>query len=138
MQQLQYALLIEGGARSINEEMLDTPEYILTKCAGLIRTDMVSRTVRFVHGTVHDYLNRNVRRLNHSVDNLAQTVIKYLLSENFLEDSSGIPPLKSVDMMYADMEQSSPAQSAARNHITDAAYDAIFRFQDRYPLQHTL
>jgi hypothetical protein len=133
MQQLQYAMLIRDDISSIDEDMTDTPEYILTKCAGLVRIDRVSRTVRFVHGTVLDYISRNVQRLNHSIDLLARTGLTYLLSDNFLEDSCSIPPLKGLDKMYTDKDEGRPARSVASKQMMSTANAAIFSFRDRHP-----
>jgi ankyrin repeat protein len=88
--QLQYALLIQPGNEKVDEEFQDYPEYILSQCAGLVEVERTSRLVRFVHGTVLQYLERNPHKLYRSKEYLATTCLAYLLTENFLDDTAGV------------------------------------------------
>jgi ankyrin repeat protein len=56
--ELQHALMVESDDTELDEDNNLEVEDILSVCAGLITTDKESDTVRFVHYTTQDYLER--------------------------------------------------------------------------------
>ncbi|KAH7142889.1 hypothetical protein B0J13DRAFT_556150 [Dactylonectria estremocensis] len=133
VKQLQYALLIQPGDEQVDEELLDSPEYLLTKCAGLVEVDCSSRLVRFVQGTVLHYLSRNPQKLNRNKEYLTQTCLAYLLASNFLADTAGVPNLNDTDSIqsvrFPDLERGSQdgPQGMTKTDLE------IFGFRDKFP-----
>lgn len=57
--ELLYALAIEPGDKEIDEDNILDTEQLLTICAGLVTIDEQSDSVRFIHYTTQEYLQRN-------------------------------------------------------------------------------
>jgi hypothetical protein len=57
--ELLHALAVEPGDTEIDEDNILGTELLLTICAGLVTIDKQSDSVRFVHYTTQEYLQRN-------------------------------------------------------------------------------
>lgn len=57
--ELLHALAIEVGEPEIDEDNILETEQLLTLCAGLVTIDEKSDSVRFIHYTTQEYLQRN-------------------------------------------------------------------------------
>lgn len=56
--ELLHALAIEPGDKEIDEDNILETEQVITICAGLVTIDEQSDSVRFIHYTTQDYLQR--------------------------------------------------------------------------------
>ena len=133
IKQLQFAVLIEPGNTHIDVRLLDTPEYILSKCAGLVQVDDTSKIVRFAHGTVYDYFIRKPTQLGNDTSMLALSCLAYLLSEAFLTDTFDVPDAARLNQIHSnshDLQQSGPGNFAKSMSKTDAE---IFHFRSSHP-----
>jgi ankyrin repeat protein len=78
--ELLHALAIEPGDTEINEDNIMDPEQLLTICAGLVAIDEQSDSIRFIHHTTQEYLQRNQQTwLPHANIEIARTCTNYLL-----------------------------------------------------------
>jgi hypothetical protein len=60
--ELLHALAVEPEDTEIDEDNIMEAEQLLTICAGLVTIDEQSDSVRFIHYTTQDYLQRNQQR----------------------------------------------------------------------------
>jgi len=82
--ELQHALMIETGDTELEEDNGLDCETILSVCAGLITIDESSDTIRFVHYTTQEYLQRTQKRwLPKAELKIARACLDYLLLHEF-------------------------------------------------------
>lgn len=103
IKELQEAIAIEDGDRSIDRESLTDIDTLITVCAGLVIADHTSGTIRFLHFTVEQYLRGRLdifQREYHPQFQLANTCLTYLAfdwlsskSTDPLEPSSSVSTL---------------------------------------------
>jgi ankyrin repeat protein len=80
--ELLHALAIEPGDKEIDEDNILETEQLLMICAGLVTIDEQSDSVRFIHYTTQEYLQRNQQTwLPHANIEIARTCTNYLLIE---------------------------------------------------------
>ncbi|KAM5371356.1 hypothetical protein ACJZ2D_008054 [Fusarium nematophilum] len=128
----QYSEDVDIGHRVLaDKKLLDPPEYLLTKCAGLVEAYCTSSLVRFVHGTVLDYLRRIPGKLAKSMDYLSQTCLTYLLASNVLEDTNGVPEVYDNDTTGSILALSHRSKDAPKG-IRKTDLD-VFEFRERFP-----
>lgn len=78
--ELLHALAVERGDTEIDEDNIMEAEQLLTICAGLVAIDEQSNSVRFIHYTTQEYLQRNQQTwLPHANIEIARTCTNYLL-----------------------------------------------------------
>ena len=77
--ELLHALAVEPGDTDIDEDNILGTELLLTICAGLVTIDEQSGSVRFVHYTTQEYLQRNQRAwLPHAEIEITRSCTSYL------------------------------------------------------------
>lgn len=82
--ELQHALMIETGDTELEEDNSLDCETMLSVCAGLITIDESSDTIRFVHYTTQEYLQRTQKRwLPKAELKIARACLDYLLLHEF-------------------------------------------------------
>ncbi|KAI0537483.1 hypothetical protein GGR58DRAFT_471699 [Xylaria digitata] len=92
MQELQHAIAIKSGCKSIDPESLEPPKVILSSCLGMISLSRVDNRVSVVHSTARQFLESNEQELSKRPQfDIAQNCLTYL---TFDELSSG--PCESV------------------------------------------
>jgi len=63
VKEIQHALAIQPGEKSIDEEALLDEDLITHVCAGLVTIDRESDVIRLVHFTMQEYFERNRRNI---------------------------------------------------------------------------
>lgn len=82
--ELQHALMIETGDMELDPDNSLDPETMLSVCAGLITIDESSDTIRFVHYTTQEYLQRTQERwIPNAEFKIARACLDYLLLHEF-------------------------------------------------------
>jgi ankyrin repeat protein len=82
--ELQHAMMIEDGDAELDHDAILEVEDILAVCAGLITIDKNSGTVRFVHYTTQEYLQRTQDLwLPGARIEIARTCLNYMLLREF-------------------------------------------------------
>ncbi|KAJ7226393.1 ankyrin repeat domain-containing protein [Mycena rebaudengoi] len=82
--ELQEAIAIELGSRSLDPDGILDITLIVSVCAGLLIIDIVTGFVRLIHYTTQDYLNRiQGTKFPHAQREIAQRCLTYLLFETF-------------------------------------------------------
>lgn len=82
--ELQHALMVETGDTELDEENRLEAEIILSVCAGLITIDESSKTIRFVHYSTQEYLQRMQERWLPQADlQIARVCLDYLMLRAF-------------------------------------------------------
>jgi hypothetical protein len=77
--ELLHALAVEIGDTEIDEDNILEAEQLLTICAGLVTIDGQSDSVRFIHYTTQEYLQRNQQTwLPHAEIEIARSCTAYL------------------------------------------------------------
>ena len=77
--ELLHALAIEPGDTEIDEDNILEVDQIFTICSGLVTIDEHSDSVRFIHYTVQEYLQRNQETwLPHANIHVSRTCIAYV------------------------------------------------------------
>jgi hypothetical protein len=77
--ELLHALAIERGDTEIDEDNILEAGQLLTICAGLVTIDEQSDSVRFIHYTTQEYLQRNQQTwLPHAEIDIARSCTAYL------------------------------------------------------------
>jgi ankyrin repeat protein len=77
--ELLHALAIELGDTRVDEDNILETEQLLTICAGLVTIDEQSDSVRFIHYTTQEYLQRNRQTwLPHAEIEIARSCTAYL------------------------------------------------------------
>ncbi|KAF2004094.1 hypothetical protein P154DRAFT_572544 [Amniculicola lignicola CBS 123094] len=133
MQQLQFALLIQPGHYDIDEDMVDTPEYILLKSGGLVEADRNTATVRFVHSTVRDFLQRNPQRLEQPDNIITRTCLTYLNSHSFAQISPDLPKGELLDRLYSNYEDASEPDNPSFSEEVAMIHSRIYEFRRLRP-----
>ena len=82
--ELQHALMVEPGDTELDQDNSFEAQDILAVCAGLIAIDESSATIRFVHYTTQEYLQRTRERwLPRAQFEIARTCLDYLSLRDF-------------------------------------------------------
>jgi ankyrin repeat protein len=77
--ELLHALAVKVGERNFNEDRILDTEQLITVCAGLVTIDGSSDSVRFIHYTTQEYLQRNrIKWLPHADIETARICTAYL------------------------------------------------------------
>jgi hypothetical protein len=109
--ELQHALMIETGDTELDLDNSLDSETMLSVCAGLITIDESSDTIRFVHYTTQEYLQRTQKRwLPKAELKIARACLDYLLLHEFSlapEGTSDDADSVSSDTSSADLSDSS-------------------------------
>jgi ankyrin repeat protein len=85
--ELLHALAVEPGDNEVDEDNMLEAEQILTICAGLVTIDEQSDSVRFIHYTTQEYLQRNQRTwLPLANAEIARSCTSYLSIDGLLLD----------------------------------------------------
>jgi hypothetical protein len=83
--ELLHALAVEPGDNEIDEDNILETEQLLTICAGLVTIDEQSDSVRFIHYTTQEYLQRNQQIwLPHAEIEIARSCTAYLSIDGLL------------------------------------------------------
>ena len=84
VQEIQYALAIEPGESSLDEDNLSDVSEIVGYCAGLVIVEEDTRSLRLVHYTTQEYFRQNGgKHLVAAQQNIAISCLTYLLYETF-------------------------------------------------------
>ena len=84
MEELRHALAVEPGDTELNETAFPETETLLNVSAGLIRIDPNSGTIRLVHYTLQEYLEKNHGRLLSDPEcMMARTCLTYMSFDVF-------------------------------------------------------
>jgi hypothetical protein len=82
--ELLHALAVEPGDTEVDEDNILETEQLLTICAGLVTIDEQSDSVRFIHYTTQEYLQRNQQTwLPHAKSEIARSCTAYLSIDGF-------------------------------------------------------
>lgn len=96
--ELQHALMVEPGDSELDQDNNFEAQDLLAVCAGLITIDENSKTIRFVHYTTQEYLQRKRDRwLPRAQFEMARTCLDYLSLQDFALPRTGdIAELRSM------------------------------------------
>jgi hypothetical protein len=105
--ELQHAFMIETGDTELEEDNSLDCETMLSVCAGLIAIDESSDTIRFVHYTTQEYLQRTQQRwLPKAQFKIARVCLDYLLLDEFSlvpDEAVGYTNSANLDSSSADL-----------------------------------
>jgi ankyrin repeat protein len=88
--ELQHALMVEAGDTELDQDNWLEARDILQVCAGLITIDESSETIRFVHYTTQEYLQRTRETwLPHAEHEIARTCLDYFSLQDFAQAVHG-------------------------------------------------
>ena len=103
LEKLRCALAVEDGDTDLDEEGLPNREYLLSVCGGLVMITGDTETVRFIHYTVQEYLERSRHsQLSSAQTYLATTCITYLSFSTFAIGSIENPSFKTFKRYLDD------------------------------------
>ncbi|OJD10599.1 hypothetical protein AJ78_08434, partial [Emergomyces pasteurianus Ep9510] len=89
LQELQHAIAVdelESDDQSVSEDHLTLPSIIINGCAGMVKIDEKSNTVRLVHTTAQEYFDRNgATHFPNAHGSISTACLKYLMLEVFAE-----------------------------------------------------
>ncbi|RPA74608.1 hypothetical protein BJ508DRAFT_215227 [Ascobolus immersus RN42] len=84
-EELQFALAVEVGEKSFDEENITDLSHILSVCNGLVTYDEVTTVVRLVHYTTQDYLEKEKQNwLPDAELNLSKVCLTYIQFDSLL------------------------------------------------------
>ena len=109
LDELQHALAVKSGMKSLDEDRLRTPKTLVDVCAGLIIVEEESNTVRLIHYTLKEFLQSQLGRLRNPNIHMAQVCLNYLLFDDFNRDVESFYELERL-------RQKMPFLSYAANH----------------------
>ncbi|KAI0542485.1 hypothetical protein GGR58DRAFT_252203 [Xylaria digitata] len=82
--ELRHALAVEIGERELDEENLPEAEDMVSVCAGLVTVDDESDTIRLVHYTAQEYLERTLELWYPKAETeITRVCVTYLSFETF-------------------------------------------------------
>ena len=85
--ELRYALAIERGSRSVDEDALIDISLLVSICAGLVIVDQETDVVRLVHFTTQEYFERHRAHLFPAAQHeISEALITYLLLDDFEDE----------------------------------------------------
>jgi hypothetical protein len=124
--ELQHALMVEPDTTELDQDDNLEVEDILSVCAGLITTDTGSGTIRFVHYTTQEYLQRKQKQwLPRGEFEIARVCLDYLLMQigSFERNSTGhgiskntCPDLVEYAIQYGSFHWNSVVQGEKALH----------------------
>jgi hypothetical protein len=124
--ELQHALMVEPDTTELDQDDNLEVEDILSVCAGLITTDTGSGTIRFVHYTTQEYLQRKQKQwLPRGEFEIARVCLDYLLMQigSFERNSTGhgiskntCPDLVEYAIQYGSFHWNSVVQEEKALH----------------------
>ncbi|KAF9882257.1 ankyrin repeat protein [Colletotrichum karsti] len=85
-EELQHALAVEKGSKSLDKDNIPELDDVVSACAGLVTIDEESRIIRLVHYTTQEYFERTAHRWLPD----AQRLITFNLN---VKDDEGFTPL---------------------------------------------
>lgn len=110
MDLLQYALAIQDGDTSIDQDACVDDDLLLSLCAGLINMEPESAIVRFIHPTISNYFERFFEhQLADQHAQILSACVTFFLSDTFKK----MEPAE-IDCLYA-----LPSRSDATDHIVN-------------------
>ncbi|KAJ7283608.1 hypothetical protein C8J57DRAFT_739671 [Mycena rebaudengoi] len=90
--ELQEALAVEWGAKSLNPEKCPEMKIVLSVCVGLVIVDEESSVVRLVHATTQAYFDGRFPGAHAEITGTLLTYMAFDESQVILDEESGIPP----------------------------------------------
>ncbi|KAJ7266808.1 ankyrin repeat domain-containing protein [Mycena rebaudengoi] len=83
--ELREAIAIEPGTKTLDRDGLLDPDIFLSVCAGLIVINHADGSVRFIHYTTQDYMDRvQTSKFPYAQTEIAQGCLTYLLYDDLL------------------------------------------------------
>ncbi|KAJ7028112.1 ankyrin repeat domain-containing protein [Mycena alexandri] len=121
--EIQTALAVEPGTKSLDEDNILDMEIILSVCAGLVIVDEQLLVVRLVHYTTQEYLDSiQPQQFPDAHTQIACTLLTYLAFDkmmDFEEDANGdIPPLLGYSQ-YCLAHAAGPPEGALKDLLLD-------------------
>ncbi|KAJ7250208.1 hypothetical protein C8J57DRAFT_1667731, partial [Mycena rebaudengoi] len=84
--ELQEAIAIEPGTKTLDRDGLLDPDIFLSVCAGLVVINHADGSVRFIHYTTQDYMDGvQTSKFPSTQTEIAQGCLTYLLYDDFLQ-----------------------------------------------------
>ncbi|KAJ7266772.1 ankyrin repeat domain-containing protein [Mycena rebaudengoi] len=84
--ELQEAIAIEPGTKTLDQDGLLDPDIFLSVCAGLVVINHADGSVRFIHYTTQNYIDHlQTHKFLHAQTEIAQGGLTYLLYDDFLQ-----------------------------------------------------
>ncbi|KAJ7278161.1 ankyrin repeat domain-containing protein [Mycena rebaudengoi] len=84
--ELQEAIAIEPGTKTLDRDGLLDPDIFLSVCAGLVVINLADGTVRFIHYTTQDYMDCvQTTKFPYAQTEIAQGCLTYILDDDFLQ-----------------------------------------------------
>ena len=109
LDELRQALAVKSGMKSLDAHLLRSSKTLVDVCAGLIIVEEESNTVRLIHYTLKEFLQRHLGRLRNPNIHIAQVCLNYLLFDAFKRDVESFYELERL-------RQNMPFLSYAANH----------------------
>ncbi|KAJ7028119.1 ankyrin repeat domain-containing protein [Mycena alexandri] len=121
--EIQTALAVEPGTKSLDEDNILDMEIILSVCAGLVIVDEQLLVVRLVHYTTQEYLDSvQPQQFPDAHTQITCTLLTYLAFDkmmDFEEDANGdIPPLLGYSQ-YCLAHAAGPPEGALKDLLLD-------------------
>ncbi|KAJ7278167.1 hypothetical protein C8J57DRAFT_1576462 [Mycena rebaudengoi] len=94
--ELREAIAIEPGTKTLDQDSLLDLDIFLSVCAGLVVINNADGSVRFIHYTTQDYMDRlQTSKFPYAQTEIARGCLTYLLYDDFLQlpDSSDMDVL---------------------------------------------
>jgi hypothetical protein len=80
----QEVLATDEDADSFLRRSITMVDYMVSACKGLVMIDPISKTLRFAHHTIHEYLKGTQKDwLTNAKDDITKICVTYLLSDTF-------------------------------------------------------
>jgi len=131
--QLQHALATREGSKDVNETDLISDQMLVSFCAGLVAIDRESNSIRLVHYTTQEYLERRLSKPDADSE-IAKTCLRYLSFDAFSKPfTDGV----SIQLTLLDHELSGYATLHWAEHVQPAeehyfeTLRSLFQEQDR-------
>ncbi|KAJ7266737.1 hypothetical protein C8J57DRAFT_376911 [Mycena rebaudengoi] len=105
--ELQEAIAIEPGTKTLDQDGLLDPDILLSVCAGLVVINHADGTVRFIHYTTQDYMDGvQTSKFASAQTEIARGCLTYLLYNDFLQLPDPSDKLDALVQEHALLEYS--------------------------------
>ncbi|KAJ7028117.1 ankyrin repeat domain-containing protein [Mycena alexandri] len=121
--EIQTALAVEPGTKSLDEDNILDMEIILSVCAGLVIVDEQLLVVRLVHYTTQEYLDRiQPQQFPDAHIQITRTLLTYLAFDkmmDFEKDANHDPPPLLGYSQYCLAHAAGPPEGALKDLLLD-------------------
>ncbi|KAJ7278151.1 hypothetical protein C8J57DRAFT_1465375 [Mycena rebaudengoi] len=105
--ELQEAIAIEPGTKTLDRDGLLDPDIFLSVCAGLVVINHADGSVRFIHYTTQDYMDRvQTIKFSFAQTEITRGCLTYLMYDDFVPVPDSLNKLLALGQQHALLDYS--------------------------------